>query len=89
MVYKTEKPVESKTEKPFPSPLEVDRFLYLVTNVDDSAEVVRFPSPRGVDRFLYAMTEDILEVGREFPSPRGVDRLSYWYYRIKHIRKSI
>ena len=60
--------------KEFPSPREVDRFLYKKVFTYEYWQN-QFPSPLEVDRFLY--TTDIyrnLDGDALFPSPREVDR---------------
>ena len=42
-----------KMEDAFPSPLEVDRFLYLGTAKAFEQGITLFPAPLEVDRFLY------------------------------------
>ena len=65
----------------FPSPLEVDRYLYTSRlpkfNADDT---FRFPSPLEVDRYLYEQTRNSGSFRRMFPSPLEVDRYLYSFF---------
>ena len=66
-----------KLTKLFPSPLEVDRFLYDETR-DKGAENITFPSPTEVDRVFYYKPEFTVEPeGVMFSSPLEVNRVSY------------
>ena len=66
-------------ERMFPSPLEVDRFLYNMKLVKTYKEMVEFPSPLEVDRFLYRSIPGFEESSSptQFPSPFEVDRFLY------------
>ena len=65
-------------EPEFPSPLEVDSFLYNMKLVKTYKEMVEFPSPLEVDRFLYGNKMKTLEkLFEKFPSPLEVDRFLY------------
>ena len=64
-------------ERMFPSPLEVDRFLYTERLVNSMRGLSVFPSPLEVDRFLYFMSIDKISMESMFPSPLEVDRELY------------
>ena len=62
----------------FPSPLEVDRFLYDSVFADENRLAYVFPSPLEVDRFLYSgYPFSLKRLRRLFPSPLEVDRFLY------------
>ena len=52
---------EEKYYNKFPSPLEVDRFLYYKKD-NNVLKLSQFPSPLEVDRFLYKMKKLSKEV---------------------------
>ena len=62
----------------FPSPREVDRFLYQLIR-EGNLPVETFPSPLEVDRFLYRSIPGFEESDSptQFPSPLEVDRFLY------------
>ena len=51
--YTDELPNYDEQDQWFPSPLEVDRFLYDMEKVEKITNL-KFPSPLEVDRFLYS-----------------------------------
>ena len=63
--------------KKFPSPREVDRFLYQEVCFDELLDFSEFPSPLEVDRFLYGIYYINTGLRRAFPSPLEVDRFLY------------
>ena len=60
----------------FPSPLEVDRFLYFMS-IDKISMERMFPSPLEVDRKLYNIVDQNFDEKKWFPSPLEVDRYLY------------
>ena len=67
-------------EKEFPSPLEVDRELYIKGFYGQSkSDRDAFPAPREVDREIYILTEENYydDVYYMFPSPLEVDKELY------------
>ena len=68
---------EEKYYNKFPSPLEVDRFLYYKKD-NNVLKLSQFPSPLEVDRFLYRnLVLQVLPSISLFPSPLEVDRFLY------------
>ena len=57
----------------FPSPLEVDRYLYTLVHKQIILSI-RFPSPLEVDNLIY---EDLETKNELFPAPLEVDRFLY------------
>ena len=60
----------------FPAPLEVDRCLYKLVKMYQSA-LDKFPAPREVDRELYIYLSSNAAYDLEFPTPPEVDRELY------------
>ena len=71
---------ESSWVTGFPSPREVDRFLYLF-HYDVTTKDYMFPSPLEVDRFLYFEKISINAFYNLFPAPLEVDRFLYLLVR--------
>ena len=59
----------------FPSPREVDKFLYKMTLVQ--GELKPFLSPTEVNRVFYNLDVSIYAKPELFPSPTEVDRFLY------------
>ena len=64
-------------EDAFPSPLEVDRFLYLGTAKAFEQGITLFPAPLEVDRYLYLIIRRTKNPFEQFPAPLEVDRFLY------------
>ena len=62
----------------FPSPREVDRYLYALKEKAMTFGIV-FPAPLEVDRYLYGdeRRPDQISCAEQFPAPREVNRFLY------------